>query len=52
MEQKTKSLKMLRQRKLLVVLPLLVLPFVTIMLGIGWWKNGGCKFPSSRKKGF
>lgn len=39
MEQKTKSLKMLRQRKLLVVLPLLVLPFVTVM----FWVLGGGK---------
>ena len=53
MEQKTKSLKMLRQRKLLVVLPLLVLPFVTIM----FWALGGGKMEAANtqaveKKGF
>ena len=53
MEQKTKSLKMLRQRKLLVVLPLLVLPFVTVM----FWALGGGKMEAANtqaveKKGF
>lgn len=53
MEQKTKSLKMLRQRKLLVVLPLLVLPFVTVM----FWALGGGKVEAANtqaveKKGF
>jgi conjugative transposon TraM protein len=43
MEQKTKSLKMLRQRKLLVVLPLLVLPFVTVM----FWVLGGGKMETA-----
>jgi conjugative transposon TraM protein len=43
MEQKTKSLKMLRQRKLLVVLPLLVLPFVTVM----FWTLGGGKMKAT-----
>ncbi|KIA82448.1 conjugal transfer protein TraM [Flavobacterium sp. AED] len=53
MEQKTKSLKMLRQRKLLVVLPLLVLPFITVM----FWALGGGKMEAANtqaveKKGF
>ncbi|MFV8354892.1 conjugative transposon protein TraM [Flavobacterium sp. XS1P32] len=53
MEQKTKSLKMLRQRKLLVVLPLLVLPFITVM----FWAFGGGKMEAANtqtveKKGF
>lgn len=53
MEQKTKSLKMLRRRKLLVVLPLLVLPFVTVM----FWALGGGKMEAENtqaveKKGF
>lgn len=39
MEQKTKSLKILRQRKMLLVLPLLVLPFITTM----FWAFGGGK---------
>lgn len=39
MEQKTKSLKTLRQRKMLLVLPLLVLPFITTM----FWALGGGK---------
>lgn len=46
MEQKTKSLKMLRQRKLLVVLPLLVLPFVTVM----FWALGGGKMEAANTK--
>src|SRR5665647_926174 len=39
MEQKTQSPKMLRQRKFLLVLPLLVLPFITLM----FWSLGGGK---------
>lgn len=39
MEQKTLSPKMLRQRKFLLVLPLLVLPFMTLM----FWSLGGGK---------
>lgn len=39
MEQKTQSQKMLRQRKFLLVLPLLVLPFMTLM----FWSLGGGK---------
>lgn len=37
MEQKTHSQKFLRQRKFLLVLPLLVLPFMTLM----FWALGG-----------
>lgn len=39
MEQKTQSPKMLKQRKFLLVLPLLVLPFMTLM----FWSLGGGK---------
>lgn len=39
MEQKTKSLKFFRQRKFFMVLPLLVLPFMTLM----FWALGGGK---------
>ena len=39
MEQKTQSPKMLRQRKFLLVLPLLVLPFMTLL----FWSLGGGK---------
>ena len=39
MEQKTQSPKMLRQRKFLLVLPMLVLPFLTLM----FWSLGGGK---------
>lgn len=39
MEQKTHSQKFLRQRKFLLVLPLLVLPFLTLM----FWALGGGK---------
>ncbi|MCK9639205.1 MAG: conjugative transposon protein TraM [Prolixibacteraceae bacterium] len=39
MEQKTLSPKMLRQRKFLLMLPLLVLPFMTLM----FWSLGGGK---------
>ncbi|MFV5703012.1 conjugative transposon protein TraM [Flavobacterium sp. XS2P12] len=53
MEQKMKSPKMLRQRKILLVMPLLVLPFVTIM----FWALGGGKMDAANaslveKKGF
>ena len=43
MEQKTPSPKMLRQRKFLLVLPLLVLPFMTLM----FWSLGGGKVETS-----
>ena len=39
MEQKTQTPKMLRQRKFLLILPLLVLPFMTLM----FWSLGGGK---------
>ncbi|NEW82790.1 MAG: conjugative transposon protein TraM [Mariniphaga sp.] len=39
MEQKAQSPKMLRQRKFLMILPLLVLPFMTLM----FWSLGGGK---------
>jgi conjugative transposon TraM protein len=53
MEQKMKSPKMLRQRKILLVMPLLVLPFITIM----FWALGGGKMEAANalvveKKGF
>lgn len=43
MEQKTQSQKMLRQRKFLLVLPMLVLPFLTLM----FWSLGGGKVEST-----
>jgi len=43
MEQKTQSPKMLRQRKFLMVLPLLVLPFMTLM----FWSLGGGKIENT-----
>ena len=53
MEQKTKSLKVLRQRKMLLVLPLLVLPFITVI----FWALGGGKMEAANaqsvpKEGF
>lgn len=53
MEQKMKSLKMLRQRKILLVMPLLILPFITIM----FWALGGGKMNAANgalveKEGF
>jgi conjugative transposon TraM protein len=53
MEQKTQSPKMLRQRKFLLILPLLVLPFMTLM----FWSLGGGKIEntiarSPENKGF
>jgi conjugative transposon TraM protein len=53
MEQKTQTPKMLRQRKFLLVLPLLVLPFMTLM----FWSLGGGKIEntiarSPENKGF
>ena len=53
MEAKTKSPKMLRQRKILLVMPLLVLPFLTII----FWVLGGGKMDAANssvteKKGF
>ncbi len=43
MEQKTQSPKMLRQRKFLLVLPLLVMPFMTLM----FWSLGGGKIENT-----
>jgi conjugative transposon TraM protein len=53
MEQKTKTLKVLKQRKMLLVLPLLTLPFITAM----FWVLGGGKMDTANsqaveKKGF
>ncbi len=52
MEQKTHSQKFLRQRKFFLVLPLLVLPFMTLM----FWSLGGGKTDNASaqdiKKGF
>lgn len=52
MEQKTHSQKFLRQRKFFMVLPLLVLPFMTLM----FWALGGGKVSQAdaqnTKKGF
>ena len=53
MEAKTKSPKMLRQRKILLVIPLLVLPFLTII----FWVLGGGRMDAANssvieKKGF
>ncbi len=52
MEQKTHSQKFLRQRKFFMVMPLLVLPFMTLM----FWSLGGGKMDHANaqdvKKGF
>lgn len=53
MEQKTLSIKMQKQRKLFVMLPLLVLPFITFM----FWSLGGGKMETAdaqtvEEKGF
>ena len=53
MERKTESLKTQRQRKMLLVLPLLVLPFITCL----FWVLGGGEVNAStletaEKKGF
>lgn len=52
MEQKSKSLKELKQRKFLLVLPILVLPFITLL----FWLGGGGKidaadFSETKQKG-
>lgn len=47
MEQKEKSLKVLKQRKLLLVLPLLVLPFITVI----FWALGGGKMDAANVAG-
>ncbi|OXG09675.1 conjugative transposon TraM protein [Flavobacterium araucananum] len=53
MEQKTKSLKVLKQRKMLLVVPLLALPFITAI----FWALGGGKMDAAnsvapQQKGF
>jgi len=53
MEQKKQSPKMLRQRKFILVLPMLVLPFITLI----FWSLGGGKVESTdaqplKNKGF
>ena len=53
MEEKKKSPKMLRQRKILLVMPLVVLPFITIL----FWVLGGGKMDAANasvaeEKGF
>lgn len=53
MEAKTKSPKMLRQRKILLVMPLLVLPFITIIFWVlGGGKMDAANASSIEKKGF
>lgn len=46
MEQETKSPKFLRQRKFFMVLPVLVLPFITLM----FWALGGGKITDAHAK--
>lgn len=53
MEQNTKSLKVLKQRKMLLVLPILALPFITAL----FWALGGGKMDAAnsttlQQKGF
>lgn len=53
MEQKKKSPKMLRHRRMLLVLPLLVLPFLTVMFwSLGGGKMDGANAQTEEKKGF
>lgn len=53
MEQKTKSLKVLKQRKMLLVLPILVLPFLTaIFWALGGGKMDAANSTASQQKGF
>lgn len=53
MEQQTRSPKFLRQRKLLMVLPLLILPFITLMFwALGGGKTGEVTAQSELHKGF
>lgn len=52
MEQKKKSPKMLKHRRMLLVLPLLVLPFVTVMFwSLGGGKMDGANAQTEEKKG-
>jgi conjugative transposon TraM protein len=53
MDQKTKSLKMLQQRKLLLVLPLLALPFITALFwALGGGKMDAANLAAPEQKGF
>lgn len=53
MEQKTKSLKELKQRKMLLVLPLLALPFITaIFWALGGGKMEAANVATQEQKGF
>ncbi|OXA73778.1 conjugative transposon protein TraM [Flavobacterium aquidurense] len=53
MEQKTKSLKELKQRKMLLVLPLLALPFITaIFWALGGGKMEAANLAAPEQKGF
>jgi conjugative transposon TraM protein len=53
MEQKTKSLKVLKQRKMLMVLPLLALPFITaIFWALGGGKMDAANLAAPEQKGF
>lgn len=53
MERKTESLKMQRQRKMLIVLPLLVLPFITCLFWIlGGGEINASTLETAEKKGF
>ncbi|KFF17739.1 conjugative transposon protein TraM [Flavobacterium hydatis] len=53
MEQKTKSLKTLKQRKMLLVLPILALPFITaIFWALGGGKMDAANLATPEQKGF
>ncbi|GIQ57881.1 conjugative transposon protein TraM [Flavobacterium collinsii] len=53
MEQNTKSLKVLKQRKMLLVLPILVLPFLTaIFWALGGGKMDAANSTAPQHKGF
>jgi len=53
MEQNTKSLKVLKQRKMLLVLPILVLPFITaIFWALGGGKMEAANLEAQEQKGF
>jgi conjugative transposon TraM protein len=53
MERKTESLKIQRQRKMLLVLPLLVLPFITCLFWIlGGGEVNASTLETAEKKGF
>ncbi|MEO7978883.1 conjugative transposon protein TraM [Flavobacterium sp.] len=53
MEQKTKSLKVLKQRKMLLVLPILALPFITaIFWALGGGKMEAANLATPEQKGF